>query len=579
MMYTVPTLPSIESLNASSAARKAFDALALCLGRDDEGKATELVAFMKARGLTWPYLTKPAQNINLTAVLDILLDLSVNWRVSLWFDVSVWRLDSKGDGDSHLVVLGEPGHVPLLRMEELGGFSDAEYASALRDIAKFLTERSGSAPNGPTEQPFKDEEVLKELQSDESELRRELLSALGNEYACDTLKPLNVTTSLVPSEFRRDLESLLEKYVGLVDDRSVPVGDVLALNEPQFIALSKFISGVPAHRLLDVLGWMFAYSYSWVASSRLDHLGRTASPSSPAPPDSHQGVSTYVLCFVAVQETFGIAATSPLFVEKFTNEERNKVIAVLNTTTYELIDAAQADSIWRAAVTQAASTITSINLNNLWPPEPFHNLEVFDALYSTFPFGGSDFFRVWLESRTALRSMLSSRYYETLLTAKLRWYREDILYVGSLNTMSLSLAAIFPPSYWRHGSNVMTYAGLGVQFARQLAKKIYHWSRFGHPDEDSMARWNRSGGVGVFETPKEGKAIVDSLAVEVALATVKKLAAVDGRQLKLQGLEKFTTVQTFYMSYCSHFCGQSGARQMCDLAIDTSGFRDAFRCE
>ncbi|KAH9365158.1 hypothetical protein HPB48_021628 [Haemaphysalis longicornis] len=76
---------------------------------------------------------------------------------------------------------------------------------------------------------------------------------------------------------------------------------------------------------------------------------------------------------------------------------------------------------------------------------------------------------------------------------------------------------------------------------------------------------------------EDGAKIRDVLALNVALETMKGVSGRQPRRLKL--LDNLTPEQTFYVSYCSHFCGTHCAKDMCDLAKNSSRFSDAFGCQ
>lgn len=562
----------------SSAASKALGALAHCLNRSDGKRSATLATFMKERGLTWP----ASRQVNLVDVLDVLLDLSVNWKVSLWFDVRPRYLESRSNVDHAVIVFGEPGHVALLRMEQIAALNQSAYASAVRAIARILT--SDDDGSNIAEKTFKASSAIDLLRRDETALREAILSALGDDEVDDSLLTLKESGSVLQNVSSEEWTALLDKYLGSkAGGLNISIDTtILLLCKPLLARLSELLSTIPVGRLLDALGWTFAYSYAWIGNSLLDDLPPTEVTGPEV--DELIGPFTHVLCFAAVLESFGIALAAPLFVQTFPARERDKVAAVRNATALTLVAAIKTShGVTNMTKANASAKMLSHTFQALWPPQLYQSLEALDSLYARFPSADvKDFYTSWLESRKAQRAALSERSYGTLMTAKLRWYAEKVLYVYSLNHIALGLVAVFPPSYYRQGSAVMTYASLGFQFARKLISGIDQRGRLLDYKGNSTGKvwWERKPECRYdrAHTPKQRRALADLLALDLALATMKNVSATDASPLRLKLLEKQTPEQTFYVSYCIRFCGEYNARDMCDLAMNGSEFKVAFDC-
>ncbi|XP_054923721.1 uncharacterized protein [Dermacentor andersoni] len=94
------------------------------------------------------------------------------------------------------------------------------------------------------------------------------------------------------------------------------------------------------------------------------------------------------------------------------------------------------------------------------------------------------------------------------------------------------------------------------------------WER---EDSSAQCRFDKA------RSAHEARAIGDLFALDVALAAMKRVS--DASPLRLKLLEKLTATQTFYVSYCSRFCGDPDAREKCDLAMNGSEFLAAFDCQ
>ncbi|KAL1438507.1 hypothetical protein MTO96_048113 [Rhipicephalus appendiculatus] len=551
----------------SSTAFKAHAALSLCLSRSAgtlAGEASLLAHFMRKRGLTWPVQSRVV--INFVDVLAVLIDLSVNWNAALWFDVRIQRCEERAHAEDAIIVLGEPGHVPLLRMEQLSDLDESAYESTARAVARYLLSGSDA---GDTEDPFEDAAALKQLHLDEKALREAILTTLGAGDDVDVLVVLrNAGSAVFEGVSLNDWATLLDNYLGASAMKSAGINvsldtKLLVLNGPLFAGLSRLTSEIPAARLLDAVSWMFSYSYAWIENRLFDRLPPSGNGSGSDPvPD----LTTRILCAAA---------------------ERAKVTDVLKETADTLVETVTwSRGVSNATKSRAGDKITAHTLQTLWPPQPFQSLDVLDTLYTRFPSSQrGTFYESWLESRRAQRASLVRRYYAaTLMTLRLRWYAQEVLYVYSLNRVVLGLAAVFPPSYRRQGSPAMTYAGIGFQFARKLVSSIDMRGRFHDYDGTSTGSswWEREPGspecrLERARSTREANAIGDLFALDVSLAAMKKVSGVSPLRLKL--LEKLTGTQVFYVSYCNRFCDDLDAREKCDLAMNGSEFRAAFDCQ
>nr|XP_054932242.1 SCAN domain-containing protein 3-like [Dermacentor andersoni] len=81
------------------------------------------------------------------------------------------------------------------------------------------------------------------------------------------------------------------------------------------------------------------------------------------------------------------------------------------------------------------------------------------------------------------------------------------------------------------------------------------------------------------KSAKERRLLADRFALDVALEAMQASSLQDPTEspLQLKSLKRLTEVQTFYVSYCSHFCGEPRGQVMCNLATNGSEFSSTFR--
>ncbi|KAH9373043.1 hypothetical protein HPB48_010018 [Haemaphysalis longicornis] len=142
LLYIKHIFPRISSLQSSPYRSEAaevlsFNALQSCLNGVVGASAGPFVEFMAARKMPWP-ATDANRHLEVIDIFDILLDLAVNWRVGLWFDVTLYK---KKDGPSTIVV-GEPGALVLQRMEQLSRLDHPLYRDLVKEVSLYLSNGS-----------------------------------------------------------------------------------------------------------------------------------------------------------------------------------------------------------------------------------------------------------------------------------------------------------------------------------------------------------------------------------------------------------------------------------------------------
>ncbi|KAK8773114.1 hypothetical protein V5799_012359 [Amblyomma americanum] len=290
----------LSSNYTSTAAFKALKALDACEAKRTNQSAGPLVNFMRERGLPWPAsLVRPP---TLLKVLDILLDLAINWRVALWFDV---RLAVYGPDGKPVVAFGEPSHLPLYRMEQLSELNAESYAEAVWLVASFIA--------GGTEKLCEEctvkfaKTAVHQLRSDETSVRVAVLSGeVPDEH--DALLPASFifqnSRGALGNISSDEWAALLSKHIGAGGPSfQTPDTMVLVVHKQRLVKLAGVLSALPPARLLDVVGWTLAYTYAWTINSNLDVFAVGTKSDAMAAHD----LTAHILCFLTVHESYGIA--------------------------------------------------------------------------------------------------------------------------------------------------------------------------------------------------------------------------------------------------------------------------------
>ncbi|KAH8026532.1 hypothetical protein HPB51_021144 [Rhipicephalus microplus] len=520
-----PSAPHTEGAHRS-AVFKAMVAMSACRDKSATQTAEPFVNFMEARRIRWPS-TDSSTQMGMVGVLDVLMDLSVNWRAVLWFDVKLMYLS---EDHPPVITFGEPGALTMLRMRQVSSLDHALYADAVRRVSLYLT-------NGTTE--FKDS-AIQELHKDEEAIREVVLRThLDNDILLTVHK---VHQLYVRNVSLNEWLTVITKYVKSTALVSIET-KILIMNQRSFSRLANFLEAFSPTRLLNVIGWMFAYVYVWMLNDDFVSLDGRTSESASA--DMH--------CFLAVHESFGIVQASTAFHATFDTKARMEyVFTLFNSISTALLSRLQAsESITNLTKKELALKLSAHMRNRLLPPVPFMTVDQLDIL---------------------------------LMTARYRWQSGTAIYLYSVNLVWLAVAALLPPSYLSRGSPIMTYSGLGYQIARQLVRVADKRGRRLDYSGAEILWWEQHGKCALDKavTQQEKEAVSDLFALDVVLAALKSSMSLEGglSSLRIKLLEKFSPLQMFYISFCSHFCNDATeGSAMCDLAINASHFAEAFGCK
>ncbi|XP_037515200.1 neprilysin-11 [Rhipicephalus sanguineus] len=541
--------PGLEGNYTPTTTLKALTALEKCADRSGANEAIgDFAQFMADRGISWPaQALQEDRRVGLLELLDVLFDLSINWRVALWFDVSAAYSDIDG---SFVVSVSEVGALTWHRMRQLSTLDDNAYAALARNMSSLLT--NGSLSLG--------DDDLAELRRDETAIRSAILS-LDPAEQHDRLVPLHRVGDVTRVISSAEWMALLKKHLN-ADFNVCSHTEVLLSNELYLARMFALLGNLGGDRALNVTGWTFAYVYAWTATPAFDDF----------PSMGSEGMRMYSLCFLNVQEWFGLAHLAASFSHEFTTHERHEITGILNWTSFALADAiANSRSVSNSTKSMAAAKIQTTAGRHFWPPEPFFHQDTLDIMYDSFPAQQSTFFAIWIKSRMALRKSLTNRYYGSLMTARYRWSLSDVLYVYSFNWMRISLGAFYPPSYLKDGSSAMAYSGLGFQLARALVKIAdEHGRRLDYIGRENdwwemvqNCTWD------LAQSEHEKRGVADLFALELALEAFKRSSRSNYQPVKIRGLERLSEAQTFFMSYCSSFCDNPDGARLCGLAANS----------
>ncbi|KAK8756027.1 hypothetical protein V5799_001272 [Amblyomma americanum] len=536
------------SHNTSSADLKALFAYRLCLERPRSGKSGPFVSFMKERRIPWP--SDPPEDV---ALLDVVLDLVINWRVALLFDLR--RSTRKFHTASF--VFQEPGPLIDLRRRQVEQVYKSEMAAdcLVRGIAEFLSGHNMSR------------EEIDILRRDEITLTSKLTACTDDE-GNDVIVTLQQIQDMNPNVTSPTWLTLLKRHM---NDASLTAETTFfAYDERRLQIVAEALTSLPRARSLNVVGWMFAYTYVWTVDPGYDSLNHYDDPGLQM---------NRTLCFLGVHESFGLMQILHDFVKRFEHGDIQMTSEVLQKTTDTLVQLVrETDVITEPSKRTAVEKIKSLCQERC--TVRVSNTRRLEWLYRSFPNRSSSYFESWLESRRALAAALKTGQSHPAMTARFKWRTQDIHYLFSTNFLQVRMFAFYPPSFYIHGSPAISYSGLGFQMARSIVKAIvgrgrnideklskrFWWSSL------RTCRWDEA------NTDADERFIRELFALKLTVKALQSTSGDDKAFLPLRSLEELTGRQAFYVSFCSRFCHRVDGENWCNLAMHEDGYRHAFSC-
>ncbi|XP_075739154.1 neprilysin-1-like [Rhipicephalus microplus] len=565
-MHQLEKVPRTDTGISHDYELKASRALYMCLDRPQTTDPAPFVQFTREHGMMWPMepkLPKRASKESGNPVFPILVDLSLNWRVSLWFDVNVINLDHE---ESFIFTLDDPGPVPVFRMAQLSSLGDDAYDGVM---ASFLSGGTVTLSKRELTDLRLDEGIVRNTLS----FRRDPEGEEADEV--DVILPIAEVHVLSRSggsdQWLAALRNSLQGTLGMTLSNETKI---LAFNKATINDAFTMLEDLPYEVALNVTGWMFAYVYGWTMGARFDTFFSGH--------ENPETLSSRTLCFLAVHEMHGLAIVAVYMSKLFNASQRADVKAILDSITNALrVVITNTNSITPLTRLRAEAKIADELGISLWPPEPFFSRHTLNEITTAFPAEGPSLFSLWLQTMKVLQESRNNRYYSSLFTRRVHWFTRSVRYLYSQNYLEVGVWALLAPSYRRHGSSLMMFSGLGFEIARSLVRALDSHGRMldgkGQPD----SRWAQKLKRSLYDAKirREKRALAEVFALNVTLRAFKDSDSATQNYSKLRFLESMSEDQTFFVSLCSHFCGDKERAELCDLVTKTARFRMAFRCE
>ncbi|KAH9379879.1 hypothetical protein HPB48_013783 [Haemaphysalis longicornis] len=531
--------------------------------RTDKDQTAKLRRFLWERGLFWP---QPAPTNVPTDPLAVLVDLSLNWRLDLWFHVAPEMV--RTPFKNVLRVRIQPGIVNrdwvrflwIMRDE-----NEVKHVTYQKDAATLFT-------NGSTEL------MTKERMLTLAALELEIAVALGT----GNLTTLPTTRSRKPSRYescengtsddvrcpandsqRSRWGAALSRHLG----RQVDENTTMLFWNPHFAdALANVLSTIADHHLIDILGWTVVQLMGWAAHPLLGFF-RLGSEE-----DARQSMP--VLCLGMTEMVLGEAVSATLLATHLPQRTRNQIDTILASVARTFSEMAKTPtsslSMYSGEEGGAAHNVTVW----LWP-KTATRLQL-ERSYSAMPAPSASlsFLDNWLRLAPAaalLNKKAALAGGSPMGPFRFRPFSWKPRSGAGNDGVVLPMWLMFPPFFGPGLPAGLTLGGLGTLFATLLAEDVPPsvFNNFHRPGHTEAAHCS----------PKESSWGSRAIGIHAAWRALQEVSSFE-QGGRLYGLEEMTEAQLFFLASCLQLCDAPlSRRNECNLALQQSdAFANAFGC-
>ncbi|KAK8768292.1 hypothetical protein V5799_015243 [Amblyomma americanum] len=568
---------SMDAYEREAVVNRPLSMMRDCMHRpgDDSDSLMSLLELVDRSRFAWPTLDDGHRPpiTDYSRPLQLLLELSVLWQLPLWFRIHV--LPAKTPLQRGRAVVLSPSalsaiwhglHQTLLLYEEaysiyLSFFNNSifKYRPPSESFASFLT----TGVNVQTQ-------VLGHLSS-----------AFHDTYK----QPRLVEIRSLPTWIRKVGAEEWAKALGSVfgTHQNITVSDLLlATNENMLKAADSIFNAFTAQDVFFHTIWWFVQSVGAATSNKL-FLTLNEHPSGK--------YFQRIICFDHVSTTYN-ALLASIHKTLLSPPERLSIVGLLENVRAVALEKLRSYATLNATTRKVLAVVLENMSTVLWPDDDFGRPGGFQQFYGK-PYRGKDgFFGEWRWSRLQIQNRSKTLFTSKEYVAAAEVYsfvdNRLVSYNPILNTMSVSMAALRPPFYYKDGTSAMTYAGLGYIYAQEIFEALdmlthlFNGGTVMKPTDapDTAAFWNASW----CPASINNRFTYPELpALDVAYTAYVKFK--DGASdLPLKGLPHFRPEKIFFATFCHCSCYFDPSKrvkvsQVCKAAAQNfDPFSSAFSC-
>ncbi|KAH8033437.1 hypothetical protein HPB51_012890 [Rhipicephalus microplus] len=430
----------------------AFSSCMLTSPEDSRRGISDLKSFMRQLRISWP--DAPLEKVD---PLGVLLDLSLNWRLDIWFSAALRRCPygcAPSDGGRH--ILFDPTSFFIVRENKQRDLS------ALKSYMTYWNRFSNAflAPGYPE----RSEEYINRIAMIERSVFNRFI-LVGKKVAVQPVQfelgSIRYLTPNIPeSRWIDQLNSHVNRFGEFRRNDRVTVWDrelLYAVNE-MFVNYTRV-------ELLEHISWIFVQNFGPLADRELllpQHGDKRAAAE-----------YRHIFCATQVEIAYQRLFTSTYAKDHFTTRTRNGIDALLASVAQSAADkifsVTWADEASKQALVDRVRNVTV----ELWPGSEFlsdESIHRFEQLF--FADENNLFAQQWIWAMKTWRRLRDSATHNDTIESPRNYALPYFRYTHVLNSVSIALAAFSRPWYYADGTKAMAYGTVGFSFARELARSF-----------------------------------------------------------------------------------------------------------
>ncbi|XP_065301222.2 endothelin-converting enzyme 2-like isoform X2 [Dermacentor albipictus] len=577
-------IATIEKLSLSDFDRQAVINRPLSMMRkcmatasDGDNAMRMMIAFVSERSFAWPTQNDTERIVDYGRALKVILELSVVWALPLWFRVRLLPAAASAHLQRDRAIVLSPSTPPLLWHfihQAISKYEDAysiytgffmntlfELRPLSESFAIFLKNRSAAV---------------------QAQVFRELTAAFYAPNSHPRLVEIRTLPKLVRELNANDWVRALGSVYGV--GANITASDlVLATNDGLIKATRAIFSSNTAQDIFFHTIWWFVQSVGAMVNTRL----LVSMGSIP-----EGAYFRRLLCFHEVDTTYN-ALLASINKAMLSTSERLAITSRLDKIRSVAVEKLRAYSKLSAETRQALAAAVESMSTVIWPEDDFGRPGGFEQYYGEpYRSGEGGFYGEWEWSRWQMynRSAKAAggEYYVAASEAFSIEAPTLTTYNPVRNVISIGVAALSPPFYYRDATSAVFYAGLGFLYADGIFRAVnamahlLNGSGSMNPTDSAVTTSEFQNASCCADSSEDSITFPHLSALDVAYTAYTRFRD-EASDLRLKGLPQYSPAQVFFATFCHCTCWTNDFKKkyslVCYNAVKNfDPFAQAFSC-
>ncbi|XP_075556734.1 uncharacterized protein LOC142588800 [Dermacentor variabilis] len=577
-------IATIEKLSLSDFDRQAvinrpLSMMGKCItmATDGDNAMRMMIAFVSERSFAWPTQNDTERIVDYGRALKVILELSVVWALPLWFRVRLLPAAASAPLQRDRAIILSPSTPSLLWHfihQAISKYEDGysiytdffmntlfELRPLSESFAIFLKNRSAAV---------------------QAQVFRELTAAINAPNSHPRLVEIRTLPKLVRELNANDWVRALRSVYGV--GANITASDlVLATNDGLIKATRAIFSSYTAQDIFFHTIWWFVQSVGATVSNKLLVSIKNI------PEGAYFG---RLLCFDQVDTTYN-ALLASINKAMLSTSERFAITSRLDKIRSVAVEKLRAYSKLSAETRQALAEVVESMSTVIWPKDDFGRPGGFEQYYGEpYRLGEGGFYGEWEWSRWQMynRSAIAAggEYYVAASEVFSVAARKLTTYNPVRNVISIAVAALHPPFYYRDATSAVFYAGLGFLYAEGIFRAVntmahlLNGSGSMNPTDSAAMTWAFQNAPCCANSTEAWITFPHLSALDVAYTAYTRFRD-EASDLRLKGLSIYSPAQVFFATFCHCTCWTNAFKKKYSMVCYSAAknfdpFAQAFSC-